>query len=136
MKILAAVALLAALGACSGGSDPSKDAKPAASVSAADAFQATCREVRDGIDEFNRQDYAGTVEHFEKARVSAKVYAKVNTEPEADALLDAVEYYADLSPEDYPDAARSSESFARNKEITLTQCASGEPIDETPGTPV
>jgi hypothetical protein len=92
--------------------------------------------VRAGVDEFNRQDYAGTVEHFEKAKIPAKVYAKVNDEPEADALLDAVEYYANLAPQDYPEAARSSEFFARNKVITLEQCASDEPIDATPGTPV
>ena len=83
-----------------------------------------------------REDYAGTVEHFVKAKVPAKVNAKVNEEPEADALLDAVEYYANLAPEDYPEAARSSENFARNKVITLEQCASDEPIDATPGTPV
>ena len=95
--------------------------------------------MRDGIDEFNRHDYAGTVEHFRKARTPAKVYAKVNTEPAADALLDAVEYYANLAPEDYPDAARTSEHFARNKTITLTQCAPAEPADEpdaSPATPV
>jgi hypothetical protein len=134
MKILGAVALLLALVGCSNGSDAPSTTKP--SLSAAEAVQATCREVRAGIDEFNRDDYAGTVEHFEKAKIPAKVYAKVNKEPEADALLDAVEYYANLSPENYPEAARSSENFARNKAITLEQCASDEPIDATPGTPV
>ena len=135
MKILGAVALLLALAACSGGSDaPGAPAK--STLSAADAMRETCREVRAGIDEFNRDDYQGTVEHFEKAKVPAKVYAKVNKEPEADALLDAVEYYANLSPADYPKAARSSENFARNKVITLEQCASDDPIDATPGTPV
>ena len=135
MKTLGAVALLLALTACSGGSDaPAAPAK--STLSSSEAMQATCREVRAGIDEFNRDDYAGTVEHFEKAKVPAKVYAKVNEEPEADALLDAVEYYANLSPADYPEAARSSESFARNKTITLEQCASDDPIDATPGTPV
>ena len=139
MKVIAAAAATAALvlslSACSGGgSDASSERTPA--MSAAAAMKATCVEVRAGIDEFNREDYAGTVEHFEKAKVSAKVNAKVNEEPEADALLDAVEYYANLSPDDYPEAARSSESFARNKVITLEQCASDEPIDATPGTPV
>jgi hypothetical protein len=134
MRILGSVVLLlVVLTACSSGSD-APATKP--SVSASDAVQATCREVRAGIDEFNREDYAGTVEHFRKAKVPAKVYAKVNKEPEADALLDAVEYYANLSPDRYPDAARSSESFARNKAITLEQCASDEPIDATPGTAV
>ncbi|MET0821451.1 MAG: hypothetical protein ABWY58_10830 [Aeromicrobium sp.] len=134
MKTLAAAALLLALTACSGGSDAPEAAQ--STLSASEAMQATCREVRAGIDEFNRDDYTGTVEHFEKAKVPAKVYAKVNEEPEADALLDAVEYYANLSPADYPEAARSSENFARNKVITLEQCASDDPIDATPGTPV
>ena len=135
---LAAAALTLSLSACTGGDGGSDvpDTK-ASSLSAAQAVRATCVEVRAGIDDFNAEDYAGTVEHFEKARIPAKVYAKVNTEPEADALLDAVEYYANLSPADYPDAARSSENFARNKEITLTQCVSGsESDDESPGTPV
>jgi hypothetical protein len=132
MKVLGTVALLLALAACSGGSD----ASARSTLSAADAMRATCLEVRAGIDEFNRDDYAGTVDHFEKAKIPAKVYAKVDDEPEADALLDAVEYYANLAPDDYPEAARSSESFARNKVITLEQCASDEPIDATQGTPV
>jgi hypothetical protein len=124
------------LAACSGGSGSSDADGGDARLSATEAMEATCAEVRAGIDEFNREDYAGTVEHFLKAKVPAKVYAKVNEEPEADALLDAVEYYANLSPEKYPEAARSSENFARNKTITLEQCASDEPIDATPGTPV
>lgn len=135
MKFLASVALLLALSACTGGSD-AKDTSAPRELSAAEAVQQTCEEVRAGIDEFNRQDYAATVEHFEKAKAPAKVYARVNDEPEADALLDAVEYYANLAPSKYADAARSSENFARNKEITLGQCASGDPIDESPGTPV
>lgn len=139
MKVIAAAAASAALvlslSACSGGgSDASSEKTPA--MSATEAMKATCVEVRAGIDEFNREDYDGTVEHFEKAKVPAKVNAEVNKEPEADALLDAVEYYANLSPENYPEAARSSESFARNKVITLEQCASDDPIDATPGTPV
>lgn len=129
------MAAMVLLTACAGGDGESEaDAPP--TISAEDAVQMTCQEVRAGIDDFNRRDYSGTVEHFVKARTSAKVYAKVNQEPEADALLDAVEYYANLAPENYPEAARSSESFARNKAITLSQCASGEPIDESPGTEV
>lgn len=136
MRTVVAAAAFVLLAACTGGdgeSDP-PDASP--SLSAADAVQTTCEEVRAGIDAFNRQDYLGTVEHFKKAKPSAKVYARVSEEPEADALLDAVEYYANLAPEKYPDAARGSENFARNKAITLKQCTSGEPIDASPGTPV
>ena len=135
MKIFVATALLVVVAACSGGTG-SDEPDATATLSAADAVDQTCVEVRAGIDDFNRQDYAGTVEHFQKAKVPATVYAKVNPEPEADALLDAVQYYANLAPEKYPEAARSSEYFARNKAITLGQCASGEPIDEAPPTPV
>jgi len=136
MRTLVAVAALVLLTACGGDTDAPDTKATSTSVSADDAAALTCKEVRAGIDDFNRQDYAGTVEHFEKAKIPAKVYAKVNQEPEADALLDAVQYYAGLAPAKYPDAARSSQNFARNKAITLEQCASGEPIDESPGTEV
>jgi hypothetical protein len=135
MRTWVTAALVALLvSACSGGSAESGSGSD--ELSADEAMSRTCAEVRLGIDEFNRDDYAGTVEHFVKARTPAKVYAKVNEEPEADALLDAVEYYANLAPEKYPEAARSSENFARNKTITLEQCASDEPIDAEPPTPV
>lgn len=135
MRTLVTAAFVAVLAsACSGGSDESGSAP--AELSASEAMSQTCEEVRLGIDEFNRDDYAATVEHFVKAKVPAKVYARVNEEPEADALLDAIEYYANLPAEKYPEAARSSENFARNKTITLEQCASDEPIDADPPTPV
>ena len=133
MRSSAVAVLLLVLAACGGGG--SDDSPTSSSLSAEDAVQATCKEVRAGIDEFNRQDYAATVSHFEKARVPATAYAAANDEPEADALLDAVEYYAELAPADYPAAAATSARFARNKAITLNQCASAEPIDETPTTP-
>ncbi|MCW2841118.1 MAG: hypothetical protein JWR55_2601 [Aeromicrobium sp.] len=133
--VTTALLLPLVLGACGDGeSDSAPDDEP--QLTAAEAVEQTCTEVRAGIDEFNRQDYAGTIEHFEKAKVPATVYAKINTEPEADALLDAVQYYANLPAEKYPEAARSSENFARNKTVTLEQCASGEPIDADPPTPV
>lgn len=139
MRTFVTSALLILLSACSGGSGGSgsdSDAAAKTGTSAAEAVQQTCAEVRAGIDEFNRHDYAATVKHFQKAKAPAKIYAKVNPEPEADALLDAVEYYANLAPEKYAEAARSSENFARNKTITLTQCASDEPADEEPHTQV
>lgn len=134
-KSVIAVALLVWMTAC--GNDADNSAPDATrDLSAAEAVQQACEEVRAGIEEFNRENYAGTVEHFEKAKVPATVYAKINEEPEADALLDAVQYYANLAPEQYPDAARTSQNFARNKAITLEQCASDQPIDVTPATPV
>ena len=136
MRTFVAAAALVAVAVCSGGGSDAPKPPQVSMLNAAEAVQLTCEEVRAGIDEFNRQDYAGTVEHFEKAKGPAKVYARVDPEPEADQLLDAVEYYANLAPEDYPEAARTSEHFARNKAITLGQCASNDPIDETPPTPV
>ena len=126
--MLAAFALFALLTACSG----SSDSKDAPALSAKQAVDRTCSEVRAGIADFNNQDYQGTVDHFRTAKVTAKVYAKVSSEPVADALLDAVEYYANLAPADYPEAARSSESFARSKTVTLDQCASDGPADGVP----
>jgi hypothetical protein len=135
MRTLIAAAIVAVLASgCSSGPEDARS--DLTELSASEAMNRTCAEVRAGIDEFNRQDYAATVDHFEKARTTARIYARVDDEPEADALLDAVEYYANLAPEQYPDAARTSENFARNKAITLGQCASDGPIDEVAPTPV
>lgn len=131
MRTLLAAAALLAAGACA--SEAGSDGKD---LSAAEAVQQTCAEVLAGIDEFNRQDYSGTVEHFEKARPIARAYVEASSEPEARALLEAVTYYADLPPESYPQAARTSEHFARHKAVTLSQCAAAEPMDATPDTPV
>lgn len=129
MRTLLAAALLLATGACtSATSNGPKD------LSAAEAVQQTCAEVLAGIDEFNREDYSATVEHFEKARPLARAYVEANSEPEARALLEAVTYYADLPPDSYPQAARTSEHFARYKAVTLSQCAAAEPMDATPDT--
>jgi hypothetical protein len=129
MRTIAAVVLLAVVAGCGGASD--SDDSPA--LSATQALERTCVEVRKGIEAFNDHDYAGTVRHFVKAEVPARVNAKKDPEPEADALLDAVEYYANLDPADYPDAARTSEHFARNKAITLGQCMPVDgPTDDVP----
>lgn len=125
---LTLVGVLGVLSACGSSDGKSGD------LSAAEAVQKTCEEVRAGIDEFNLEDYEGTVKHFQRAVAPAEIYATVQPEAEARALLEAVNYYATLPPEDYPKAARSSAEFARNKAVTLNQCAFGEPIDEAPGT--
>lgn len=132
MRLLATLSLVSALclvGACGNDGSDGQTGK----LSAADAVQKTCEEVRAGIDEFNQKDYRGTVKHFQKAVSPAKIYAKAQPEPETRALLDAVNYYAALPPASYPEAARDSADFARHKAVTLNQCASGEPIDSTPG---
>lgn len=128
MRLLVALGLLAVLCACG-----SEKADKQDDLSAAEAVQRTCEEVRAGIDEFNQKDYEGTVEHFQKAVPPAEIYPTAQPEPEARALLEAVHYYAALPPESYAKAARQSADFARHKAVTLNQCASGEPIDSTPG---
>lgn len=125
MRLFAAAALLLGLTACG------SDAEPADEPTTAELQQQVCVEVRKGIDAFNASDYAETVRHFAKAKKPAKVKAQIDPEPEADALLDAVEYYANLDPADYPEAARTSEHFARNKAITLGQCTDGTPLDQS-----
>ena len=45
-------------------------------------------------------------------------------------------YYADLAPDDYPDAARGSVEFLKYKAITLGQCYSADNPQQLPdGTP-
>ncbi len=130
MKLIAVAALLLAVTAC--GSDGERE--PAI----AELQMQTCEDVRAGIALFNANDYAGTVEEFVRAEPTAIALADRSSSPDADELLDAVEYYANLAPADYPEAARSSADFAKYKAITLGQCTDGTPIDKPTddGTPI
>ena len=96
-----------------------------------------CAAVRAGIDAFNLGRYDETVEHFEDAVRLAE--RRADGSPASNELVEAVRYYADLAPEDYPEAARSSADFAKYKAITLLQCSGGlpaEPDDSaSPGAP-
>lgn len=116
------VAFISALAACSPTNDP--DATPTTSES--DAEARTCAEVRTGIGLFNDGDFAGTVTHFRKAKIPAKAYADASDGAKADDLLEAVDYYSNLAPADYPEAARTSGDFAKYKAITLGQCMPGD----------
>jgi len=89
----------------------------------------TCVEVRSGIDAFNAGDFSSTVSHFEKAELLAEAYVKASDDDDADDLLEAVRYYADLPTKSYLEAARTSPDFARYKAITLGQCADGPEDD-------
>ena len=121
---------VALLAGCSGGSDSGSE--PGASKAA--AAQA-CDEVRAGIDAFNDGDYPTTVDHFRKAVPLAVAQAKKDDSQKASDLVEAIKYYADLDPQDYPDAARSSADFAKYKAITLGQCVPvGEPSPDEPPT--
>ena len=116
------------LGGCSGetASDDPTDSPSAKSSEA-------CEEVRAGIDAFNEGDYATTVARFRKAIPLAQDQADADDSQRSDDLLEAVRYYADLDPADYPESARSSEEFAKYKAITLGQCVPVEqPGDDEP----
>lgn len=132
MRSLVVTAALLSVTACTTGASGDKSDQP----SAAESVQLTCDEVLAGIAAFNRQDYAATVKYFEQAVPAARAYVEAEPGPEAEALLEAVRYYAGLAPRRYPDAARSSADFARHKTVTLNQCAAGEPIDSAPDTAV
>lgn len=88
-----------------------------------------CARVRAGIDAFNTGAYAETVRQFAAAVPLAE--RRADGSQASNELVAAVRYYARLAPDEYAAAARSSEAFARNKAITLTQCAGGPPA--TPG---
>lgn len=117
------VVLLTVLAGC--GSSGS-DSDPNASLSAKTLGAKTCVEVRAGIDAFNDHDYQGTTKHFKKAEVFAKLYYKKAQGAGSSSLLQAVDYYAHLPANAYPEASRSSADFARFKAITLGQC---EPVE-------
>lgn len=89
-----------------------------------------CEEVVAGIADFNAGDFAGTVVHFEAAVPLAESEAEATPGQQADDLLEAVRYYAELAPEAYQEASLSSPEFAKYKEITLRQCASDSPPDD------
>ena len=121
MKSLAVATLLLALAACGSDAEPEP--------TAAELQLQTCSDVRAGIKLFNANDYAGTIKKFVDAEVTAVAFADKSDTKAADDLLEAVAYYANLAPDDYPEAARSSKDFAKYKAITLGQCTEGGPID-------
>jgi hypothetical protein len=140
MRLVLALVLLVALSACSSGQDPPKSEprstpSPRPEVSESRA----CAEVRAGIDAFNAGEFRGTVDHFKAAVPLARDQADANPSQAAEDLLEAVTYYAELAPEDYPESARSSPEFAKYKTITLGQCVSAtEPLKgstNSPGVP-
>ncbi|MEO5652393.1 MAG: hypothetical protein ABIN79_05920 [Marmoricola sp.] len=137
MRMVPAALLLALGSACSAGT-AEPESVPAPSSSApleADPRPGTspaCAEVRDGIREFNAGNYTSTIAHFKAALPIAKTEAAADPSTAAQDLFEAVQYYADLLPADYPEAARSSPEFAKYKSITLGQCVP-VPLEELPG---
>lgn len=120
MRILVAGVVLVVLTGCGFPTPGGADQK-----TVDEAAAATCGEVRAGIAAFNEEDYEATVDRFEKARPLAEEYAELSDGKDADDLLEAVDYYADLPAEDYREAFTSSRQFLEYKKITLGQCESG-----------
>jgi hypothetical protein len=106
--------------------DSAPDAGPDAGSQPADPGRSACEEVVAGINAFNAGDFDETVARFEQAVPLAEAEdAAAGTLASAD-LLEAVRYYAELAPEDYPEASLTSRDFATYKAITLGQCLSGQ----------
>ena len=136
MRLILVLVLLVGLGACSSerkspGADPQD--RPTSSPSAPGSAVPTqpdasttpaCAQVRAGIDAFNANQFESTVAHFRVAQRLAREQFRTDPSAAADDLLEAVTYYAELAPEDYPESARSSTEFAKYKAITLGQCVS------------
>jgi len=133
MRLLLATLLVAATTACSVTDDPAARSAPA--LSGPTAESPACAEVRAGVAAFNEGDYEETVARFVDAVPLAE--KQLDGSAQADDLLEAVRWYAELPAEDYPVASVSSPEFAAYKAITLGQCDPVEPTQtEPPGTTV
>lgn len=130
VRPLFAVLTLLLLGACDTQADAPSESSGSPSVSGSTA----CAEVRAGVDAFNQGDLAKTVEHFQRAVPLAAAEARADDSEAARLLVEAVTYYAELAPDDYPESARSSSEFAKYKQITLSQCVPA--VVQSPGTQV
>ncbi|MDQ3484152.1 MAG: hypothetical protein M3445_01860 [Actinomycetota bacterium] len=123
--------------ACSSGGDDSSgsapEPPPPSTSSPSSTEPSACPEIRAGIDDFNAGDYESTVERFEAALPLAQAEDDEEDSAATADLLEAVEYYAVLPPEDYLEAAASSPEFAKYKAITLGQCDSGVPPEDSEG---
>ena len=96
----------------------------------------TCIEVRAGVASYNAQDLESVQPHFVRAEVFAKKYAKQSSAKEADDLLEAVKFFADVAPNDYNKNATSLKLFEKYKAITLGDCVNADQDnsgEETPG---
>lgn len=123
MRHLAATVLVLALaGACTGGGGANDE-------EAQRAFERTCSLVRSGVAAFNEESYDLTVERFRAAIEPARELAELRDDVEADALLEAVRYYADLPTDQYRAAFESSPEFKRHQVTTLGQCGDAGPED-------
>lgn len=137
---VAALPLVAGLLAASGCSVSMPDDGPPRSASAdiAPVRTPACAEVRAGIAAFNAGDYPGTIAHFRLALPLARTQAAKDDSRAAADLVEAVNYYAELAPEDYPESSVKSPEFEKYKQITLGQCSSedapsGGSSSEPPG---
>ena len=120
-KSLVGLALLAALAGCGSSGDP----KPSDAATAPSAREATCIEVRAGVAAYNAQDLDAVQPHFVRAEVFARKYAKESSSREADDLLDAVKFFADVPPSGYSKDEAALKLFEKYKAITLGDCVNG-----------
>ena len=135
--------VLLLVASCSTGDPGSDTSAPPARVPSAPESEApdlepsktpACAEVRAGIAAFNDADYEETVARFVAALPLAE--EQVDGSADADRLLEAVRWYAELAPEDYAKASVSSPAFAEYKAVTLGQCLPlGDVASEDPGVP-
>lgn len=128
--------VVAALGACT--TSPLREDDPEESLTqgsnADPASTPACEEVRAGIGAFNAGDFEETVARFRAAVPLAT--EQLDGSEEADDLLEAVTWYAELPADDYAEAFASSPEFRRYQGITLGQCGDGTPPQESGGVEV
>jgi hypothetical protein len=113
---------LVLVGACTGGGGANDE-------EAQRVFERTCSLVRSGVAAFNEQSYDVTVERFRAAIEPARELAEIRDDAQADALLEAVRYYADLPADRYRAAFETSPEFKRHQATTLGQCGDARPED-------
>ena len=133
LRAAALVLLAAGLGACASveagtvGNASMLSPPPGQAPESGTSGDTACDEVAAGIEAFNAGDLDETVASFERALPLAEAEDAVTDSRASADLLEAVRYYAELAPQDYPAASVSSPDFARYKAITLGQCLSDQP---------
>ncbi|QWC85855.1 hypothetical protein KLP28_03675 [Nocardioidaceae bacterium] len=122
------VPALVALTACTPSlTDEAREQGSATSESIDEPYDtAVCAAVRDGIDAYNIGDLEESVQAFDDALPLARTHAAQQGAGEgaraAQALLEAVRYYAGLSVTELRDAFPASRDTVRYQQTTLEQC--------------
>lgn len=123
-RAIVGLALLAVLAGCGSTST----SKPNDDTSGLSARESACVEVRAGIAAYNTKQFKEVQPYFVKAKVFAQRYAKASADTEADKLLEAISFFADVSPDSYSKDTKTLKLFEKYKAITLGDCESdGDP---------